>query len=55
MTYYVGNEMTCEWKEATLEEIQALSMEMTKDELHVLTLYKATATALYFVEAYYEC
>ena len=55
MTYYVRNEMACERKEATLEEIQALSMVATQDELHVLTLYKATATALYFVEAYYEC
>ena len=55
MTYYVRNEMDCEWKEATLEEIQALSMAVTQDELHVLALEKATATALYFVESYYEC
>ena len=55
MTYYIGNEMTYEWKEATLEEIQALSMEITKDDLHVLTLYKATTTTLYFIDSYYEC
>ena len=54
MTYYIGNEMTYEWKEATLEEIQTLSMEVTKDDLHILMLYKVTATALYFIDSYYE-
>lgn len=42
MTCYVGNEMTCEWKEVTLEELAM----MISDETQFLMLTDVKADAM---------